>query len=98
MLDVGCWVFGVPRSTFEVRSWPPVSGTPLICVIFTHSRYWLEDRQRYAGDTLAVRHPARGSKFKVQGSRFKVPRSMLDVRCWVLDVRKMLWPNTLRIL
>jgi hypothetical protein len=36
-LDVGCWMFRFPRSPFEVRSLPPVSGTLQICVILTHS-------------------------------------------------------------
>jgi hypothetical protein len=36
-LDVGCWMFGFPRSPFEVRSLSPVSGPPQACVIFMHS-------------------------------------------------------------
>jgi hypothetical protein len=37
MFDVRCWMFGFSRSLFEVRSLPPVSDTPQICVIFTQS-------------------------------------------------------------
>jgi hypothetical protein len=35
---IGCWMLDVGCSMFDVpfRSWHSVTGTPQICVIFTH--------------------------------------------------------------